>query len=98
MLPDFRVLDIWIKAALPPIQFRRMKQRNVLSLGIYGRRSSTFSVLAIPAILAIQLGVLLPDLSAGLPLPTPYVDPIRPKVTQFDPRIGRAALICFSIS
>jgi hypothetical protein len=33
MLPDFRVLDIWIKAALPPIQFRRMKQRNGLRPG-----------------------------------------------------------------
>jgi hypothetical protein len=30
MLPDFRVADNWIKAAPPPIQFRRMKQRNVL--------------------------------------------------------------------
>jgi hypothetical protein len=30
MLPDLGAPDIWIKDEPPPIQFRRMKLRNVL--------------------------------------------------------------------
>src|SRR6476469_3481057 len=38
MLPDLGAPDIWIKAEPPPIQFRRVKLRNVLrSIGFANR-------------------------------------------------------------
>jgi hypothetical protein len=45
-------------------------------------RIFNFAVPAIPTILAVQLCDLLPGPSADYPCPSPYVDPISPKVTQ----------------